>query len=205
MFAKLKGIMDEYGDDHVIVDVAGVGYEVFCSSRTLTRLPPRGEAGVVFIETHVREDAIKLYGFHSAAEREWFRLLTTVQGVGARVGLAILSALDPGDLATAIATGDKASISRANGVGPKLAARLCQELKDKAPGLAGLDPLVAKIGGAVADKTAPRPVAEAVSALINLGYAQAQASAAIASALRVMGDDAPTEKLIRQGLKELAK
>jgi holliday junction DNA helicase RuvA len=128
-----------------------------------------------------------------------------VQGVGARVGLSILSVLDPSDLATAIATGDKASIGRANGVGPKLAARIAQELKDKAPKLAGLDPLVAKIGGAVAEKTAPKPVADAVSALVNLGYAQAQASAAIAAAVKALGEDAPTEKLIRQGLKELAR
>ncbi len=205
MFSKLRGVMDEYGDDHVVVDVGGVGYEVVCSARTLTRLPPRGEAGVVFIETIVREDMIRLYGFATPAERAWFRLLTTVQGVGARVALAILSTLDPHEIATAIATQDKATIGRANGVGPKLAARVVQELKDKAPALGGLDPIVAVIGGAVADRTAPKPVADAVSALVNLGYSQAQASAAVAAAMAKLGDDAPAEKLIRAGLKELAQ
>ncbi len=193
MFSKLRGVMDEYGDDHVVVDVGGVGYEVVCSARTLTRLPPRGEAGVVFIETIVREDMIPALRLRHAGGAGVVPLLTTVQGSAARVALAILSTLDPHEIATAIATQDKATIGRANGVGPKLAARVVQELKDKAPALGGLDPIVAVIGGAVADRTAPKPVADAVSALVNLGYSQAQASAAVAAAMAKLGDDAPRE------------
>ena len=140
MIGKLKGIIDAYGDDFVILDVQGVGYVVHCSSRTLQNLPPVGEAASLSIETHVREDMIRLFGFRSDAEREWFKLLQSVQGVGAKVALGILSVLDPGTLATAIATGDKASVARGPGVGPKLAQRIVSELKDKAPAFSAIDP-----------------------------------------------------------------
>ncbi len=205
MIGKLKGIIDSYGEDFVILDVQGVGYQVHCSSRTLQNLPPTGEAAILAIETHVREDMIRLYGFRSDAEREWFRLLQTVQGVGAKVALAILSALDPGALATAIGTGDKAAVSRAPGVGPKLAARLVAELKDKAPMFGPVDPAVIRLSGDLADRRAPQPVVDAVSALVNLGYGQPQASAAIAAALRTAGEGAQAPALIRLGLRELAK
>ena len=135
MIGKLKGVIDAYGEDFVVVDVNGVGYVVHCSSRTLQNLPAVGEAATLSIETHVREDMIRLFGFRSDQEREWFRLLQTVQGVGAKVALGILSALEPGALATAIGTGDKAAISRAPGVGPKLAARLCRRAQGQGAGL----------------------------------------------------------------------
>ena len=151
MIGKLKGVIDSYGDDFVILDVQGVGYVVHCSSRTLQNLPPIGEAASLSIETHVREDMIRLFGFRSDAEREWFRLLQSVQGVGAKVALGILSVLDPGTLATAIATGDKASVARGPGVGPKLAQRIVSELKDKAPAYSrrrpGAHPPVGLAGG----------------------------------------------------------
>jgi Holliday junction DNA helicase RuvA len=205
MIGKLKGVIDSYGEDHVILDVHGVGYVVQCSAKTLTALPSVGEAAVLAIETQVREDAIRLFGFRTDGEREWFRLLQTVQGVGSNVALGILSVLDPGGLATAVGTGDKAAIARAPGVGPKLAARITAELKDKAPVFGAVDPALIRLSGAVEDRTAPKPVAEAVSALVNLGYPQAQASAAIAAAMRVAGDGAETPQLIRLGLKEMAK
>ena len=205
MIGKLKGVVDSYGEDFVILDVGGVGYVVHCSSRTLQNLPAAGEAATLSIETHVREDMIRLYGFRSDAEREWFRLLQTVQGVGAKVALAILSVLDPGALGTAVAMGDKGAVARAPGVGPKLAARIVAELKDKAPAFGVVDPIVASLAGAVEDKRAPQPVADAVSALVNLGYGQPQASAAIAAALRQAGEEAATATLIRLGLKELAR
>ena len=205
MIGKLKGVIDSYGEDHVILDVHGVGYVVLCSAKTLTALPPAGEAAVLSIETQVREDAIRLFGFRSDAEREWFRLLQTVQGVGSKVALGLLSIMDPGGLATAIGTQDKAMVARAPGVGPKLAARIVAELKDKAPAFGQVDPLVARLAGQVEDRIAPRPVTDAVSALMNLGYAQAQASAAVAAALRVAGEGAEAPQLIRLGLKEMAK
>ena len=205
MIGKLKGVIDAYGEDFVIVDVQGVGYVVHCSSRTLQNLPKTGEAAVLSIETYVREDMIRLYGFRSDVEREWFRLLQTVQGVGAKVALGILSVLDPGALATAIATGDKASVARGPGVGPKLAARIVAELKDKAPAFSPLDPTVIRLTGAVEDRSAPAPVKDAVSALVNLGYAQVQASAAVAAAMRQAGEAAETKTLIRLGLRELAR
>jgi Holliday junction DNA helicase RuvA len=205
MIGKLKGIIDAYGEDFVVVDVNGVGYVVHCSSRTLQNLPAVGEAATLAIETHVREDMIRLFGFRSDQEREWFRLLQTVQGVGAKVALGVLSALDSGALATAIGTGDKAAISRAPGVGPKLAARLVAELKGKAPAFGPVDPNVIRLSGAVEDKKAPQPVTDAVSALVNLGYGQPQASAAVAAALRQAGDAAEARTLIRLGLRELAK
>jgi Holliday junction DNA helicase RuvA len=204
MIGKLKGVVDSYGEDHAIIDVHGVGYVVHCSSRTLQRLPSTGEAAVLSIETHVREDMIRLYGFESDAEREWFRLLQTIQGVGAKVALAILSSLDPGGLATAVATGDKAAVARAPGVGPKLAARIVAEMKDKAPVFGAVDPVLMRLSGAVEDRSAPPAVADAVSALVNLGYAQAQASAAVAAALKSAGEEAAAPALIRLGLRELA-
>jgi Holliday junction DNA helicase RuvA len=205
MIGKLKGVIDAYGEDFVILDVHGVGYVVHCSSRTLQKLPPVGEAAVLSIETHVREDMIRLFGFRSDAEREWFRLLQSVQGVGAKVALGILSVLEPAQLATAIATNDKASIARGPGVGPKLAARIAAELKDKAPAFAPIDPVLARLSDSVEDRSAPQPVSDAVSALVNLGYPQAQASAAIAAALRSAGEEAEAKTLIRLGLRELAR
>lgn len=205
MIGKLKGVIDSYGEDHVILDVHGVGYLVHCSAKTLTALPSTGEAAVLSIETHVREDMIRLYGFRTDQEREWFRLLQTVQGVGAKVALAILSALEPGALATALGTGDKAMIGRAPGVGPKLAQRIVTELKDKAPAFGSVDPAVIKLSDAVSENRAPAPVSDAISALINLGYQQAQASAAVAAAVRVAGDTASSPQLIRLALKEMAK
>ncbi len=204
MIGKLKGIVDEYGDDHVILDVHGVGYVCFCSSRTLQNLPSPGEAAVLAIETIVREDMIRLYGFADADEREWFRLLTTVQGVGTKVALALLAALRPSELASAIALKDVTALCRATGVGKKLAERIAQELKDKAPSFASVDPALVRLSGGLAEKTAPKPLADAVSALVNLGYPQLQASAAVAAAAKTAGEDATTEKLIRLGLKELA-
>ena len=205
MIGKLKGIVDSYGEDYVILDVQGVGYQVHCASRTLQALPPPGEAAVISIETYVREDQIKLFGFRSDIEREWFRLLQTVQGVGAKVALAVLGTLPPADLANAIALRDRATVARTPGVGPKVAERIVIELKDKAPALANIDPAVVHLSGAMDDNRAPRPVADAISALVNLGYGQMQASAAIAAALREAGEGAETARLIRLGLKELAR
>jgi holliday junction DNA helicase RuvA len=205
MIGRLKGIIDFYGEDFVIVDVQGVGYVVFCSSRTLQALPVVGEAAMLWIETQVREDAIRLFGFRSEAEQNWFRLLQSVQGVGAKVALAIQSTFDPGALATVIATGDKAQVARANGVGPKLALRICVELKDKAPAFGMVDPALMQLSGAIEAKALARPVSDAISALTNLGYPQAQAQSAIAAAMAALGDGAETGQLIRQGLKELAK
>jgi holliday junction DNA helicase RuvA len=205
VIGKLRGVIDSYGEDFVVVDVQGVGYVVHCSTRTLQNLPSTGEAATLSIETHVREDLIRLYGFRSDAEREWFRLLQTVQGVGAKVALGILSVLDPGSLATAIGTGDKASVSRGPGVGPKLAARIVAELKDKAPAFGAVDPALIRLSGAMEDRKAPLPVSDAISALVNLGYAQVQASAAVAAALKQAGDQAEAKTLIRLGLRELAR
>jgi len=205
MIGKLKGLIDSYGEDYVILDVQGVGYQVHCASRTLQALPPRGEAATLSIETYVREDQIKLFGFRSDTEREWFRLLQTVQGVGAKVALAVLGTLAPADLANAIALRDKATVARTPGVGPKVAERIVTELKDKAPALANVDPAVVQLSGAIDERRAPRPVADAISALINLGYGQPQAAAAVAAATRIAGEGAETAQLIRLGLKELAK
>ena len=205
MIGKLKGLIDSYGEDYVILDVGGVGYQVHCSSRTLQALPSPGEAAVLSIETYVREDQIKLFGFRTDTEREWFRLLQTVQGVGAKVALAVLGTLKPADLATAIAMRDKAMVARTPGVGPKVAERIVTELKDKAPAYADLDPAVVRLSGQVDERRAPQPVADAVSALVNLGYGQPQAAAAIAAASREAGEGTDTAKLIRLGLKELAR
>jgi holliday junction DNA helicase RuvA len=208
MIGKLRGSVDTVGMDHAIIDVGGVGYEVVCSSRTLSFMPAPGETVTLSIETHVREDAIKLYGFLSEAERGWFRLLQTVQGVGAKVALSILSTLEVPRLADAIALQDKATVSRAPGVGPKVALRIVNELKDKAPAHALSASVMSNQGatnGANANANAVSPTGEAVSALLNLGYPPNQANAAISAALQKAGDEARTEELIRLGLKELAR
>ena len=197
MIAKLTGLLDSAGGDSAVVDVGGVGYLVFCSSRTLGKLPTKGGPVSLLVETHVREDHIHLYGFADVAEREWFRLLTTVQGVGARLGLAILGALSTDDLARAIASADKASLSRASGVGPKLALRIAVELKDKVGALA--------LGPASAILPESRAAADAVSALVNLGYRRAEAFDAVATATRRLGGAAAVDALIRAGLQELSQ
>jgi Holliday junction DNA helicase RuvA len=205
MIGKLRGIVDSYGEDWVILDVQGVGYVVFCSSRTLSALPSTGQAAMLAIETYVREDQIRLFGFTSDEERDWFRLLQTVQGIGTRVALAILSTFKPGDLASAIALGDKAAVARAPGVGPKVAQRIVTELKDKVPTFGGVPSDVIELQANLGAKRAPGTVSDAVSALVNLGYGQTQASAAIAAALREAGEGAETARLIRLGLRELSR
>ena len=205
MIGKLTGTIDSYGEDFVILDVNGVGYLVHCSARTLQALPAMGEPVSLAIETHVREDQIRLFGFLSDGEREWFRLLQTVQGVGTKVALSILGTLTPADLASAIALRDKAMVARSPGVGPKVAERIVTELKDKAPAYADVDPAVIHLSGAVDEKRAPQPVSDAVSALVNLGYGQPQAAAAVAAAARTAGEGADAKSLIRLGLKEISK
>jgi len=201
MIAKLTGILDSIGDDWAVIDVGGVGYLVFCSTRTLAQLPGTGEAVSFVIETHIREDHIHLYGFLDQAERDWFRLLTTVQGVGARVGLGIQSVLGPKELADAILSQDKGMITRAPGVGPKLATRLLTELKDKVGGIASAAPAMA--GAVAANDTDRAAMEDAVSALVNLGYRPGDAFGAVSGAMRSIGEDARVEDLIRAGLKEL--
>lgn len=204
MIGKLKGLVESIGDDCVLVDVNGVCYEAFCSFRTLQAMPRAGEATVLLVEMIVREDMIRLYGFASEAEKSWFKLLLGVQGVGARVALGILSTLSPSDLSSAIALQDKAVVGRASGVGPKLAQRIVSELKGKAPALGAVDPGIAGLQTALGDGVAPGAAADAVSALVNLGYPQAHASGAVARIIAKEGEDTPTEKLIRLGLKELS-
>jgi holliday junction DNA helicase RuvA len=205
MIGKLKGVVDTYHEDSIILDVNGVGYLVHCSARTLQELPGIGEAATLAIETHVREDQIRLFGFSTDIEREWFRLLQTVQGVGVKVALAVLGTLKPADLATAIALRDKAMVARTPGVGPKVAERIVTELKDKAPAFTDVDPAVVRLSGALDEKRAPQPISDAVSALVNLGYGQPQAAAAVAAAARSAGEGTDVRQLIRLGLKELAK
>lgn len=202
MIGRLAGTVEELGTDHAVIDVHGVGYVAFCPARTLDRLT-RGEAAVLFIETVVREDMIRLYGFSAAADRDWFRLLQSVQGVGAKVALAILSTLQGDALGQAIALQDKAAVARTPGVGPKLAARIVAELKDKGPAamISGV-PAAAISAITRAPKGAP---AEAVSALVNLGYGQSEAGQAVATAIAEMGEDATLDALIRDGLKRLAR
>jgi Holliday junction DNA helicase RuvA len=204
MIGKLKGLVDGFGDDFVHIDVGGVVYEAFCSSKTLQALPRVGEATVLHIEMIVREDMIRLFGFATEAEKAWFRLLTSVQGVGARLGLSILSTLAINELASAVALQDKTMIGRANGVGPKLAVRIVTELKGKVPALGGIDASVLGLQAVLGEGIARGPVADAVSALTNLGYSSAQASAAVARVVAREGDGAATEKLIRLGLRELS-
>src|ERR1700745_338070 len=205
MIGKLKGVIDSYGEDFIVLDVNGVGYLVHCSTRTLQELPGVAHPATLSIEPHVREDQIKLFGVATDVGREWFRLLQTVQGVGAKVALSVLSTLKPADLASAIAMRDKAMVARTPGVGPKVAERIVTELKDKAPAYTNVDPALLRLSGALDDKRAPAPVTDAVSALFNLGYAQAKAAAAIAAASRSAGEGAEATTLIRLGLRELAK
>ncbi|MGU3576997.1 Holliday junction branch migration protein RuvA [Brucellaceae bacterium C25G] len=205
MIGKLKGVVDEIAEDHVIIDVHGVGYVVFCSARTLGNLPSSGEATILLIETYVREDALRLFGFGTHLEREWFRLLQSVQGVGAKVALAVLGALTPSDLANAIALRDIAMLSRAPGVGKKVAERLVTELKNKAPSFAGEVSGSMGLKQELGEGVASSAVTDAVSALTNLGYSREQAANAVASAIAQVGDDADSAKLIRLGLKELSK
>lgn len=204
MIGKLRGKVDAIGESFLIIDVGGVGYEVQASSRTLRNLKA-GEEASLTIDTHVREDAIRLFGFSSEVERSWFRTLQSVQGVGSKVALGLLGTLSPQDIANAIALGDWGTVERAPGIGKKLAQRIVAELKDKAPALtvAGLN---IPAGGASAGAPPQgNAAAEAMSALSNLGYQPAQASAAIAVAVKELGDGADIAKLIRRGLKELAR
>lgn len=204
MIGKLRGVLDSAGKDWVVIDVGGVGYEVSCPSRVMARLPALGQPLTLAIETHVREDAIKLYGFLSEAERSWFRLLQNVQGVGAKVALSVLGVLEPKDLANAIALQDKARVSRAPGVGPKVAQRIVQELRDKAPSLMVSGDIAPNLNGASSSAQQNSPAADAISALVNLGYSAAEASGAIAT-VSAKAEGARTEELIRLGLKELAR
>jgi Holliday junction DNA helicase RuvA len=203
MIGKLKGLIDTIGEGELILDVNGVGYVVAASARTLRNLPGLGEAAVLHVETQMREDSIKLFGFLAEGERDWFRLLQSVQGVGAKVALAILGVLSAADLASAIALQDKAAVARAQGVGPKLAARIVAELKDKAPALGAAD-----IGLPAAAGAAPElggAAHDAVLALVSLGYARPQATQAVAKGLGSIGAGATTAALIRLSLKELAQ
>ncbi|HWE21566.1 MAG TPA: Holliday junction branch migration protein RuvA [Hyphomicrobiaceae bacterium] len=206
MIGKLRGIVDAVGEAHAIVDVNGVGYEVQASARTLRTLQSGQEVSLA-IETHVREDAIRLYGFASEVERAWFRTLQTIQGVGAKVALGVLGTLAPQDLANAVALQNWGAVEQAPGVGKKLAQRIVAELKDKAPALsiAGLSlPVAAKAGNAHQPLQGDA-AAEAISALTNLGYHPGQASQAVAAAMTELGKAADTPALIRRGLKELAR
>jgi holliday junction DNA helicase RuvA len=203
MIGKLRGRIDSTGPDWVMVDVGGVVYFVSCSSNTLRVLPGQGEAAEVYTDMLVSQDNIRLVGFATVLEKEWFKLLQSVQGVGARVALAILSVLSAGELASAIALQDKAMIGRANGVGKKLAERIVLELKDKAPAYTAADVGLSAVAAELASPKATA-VTDAVSALVNLGYGQSQAAMAVSAAMRKSGDDQPTEKLIRAALKELA-
>lgn len=204
MIGKLKGTVEEIGDDYVLVDVHGVCYVAYCSGRTLSKIGSVGEACVLFIETYVREDQLKLFGFMSVLEREWFNLLQSVQGVGAKVALAVLSTLTPGELANAIALQDKTAVSRAQGVGPKVAVRIVTELKNKAPAYAG-EAINMGLKQEIGEGVASAPVADAVSALTNLGYSRDQAANAVAAAMKTAGEGADSAKLIRLGLKELSR
>ena len=203
MIAKLTGIVGGAGEGAVVIDVGGVGYLVFCSSRTLGRLPPAGGNASLLVETQVSQDHIHLYGFADAAERSWFRLLNTVQGVGAKVALAILSALEPAELLRAIAAQDKALLARAQGVGPKLAGRIAAELKDKAGGIV--------LGPAAAAGAAGKPggldpcAADAISALVILGYGRSESFGAVLEAQRRLGGEPGFDALVKAGLRELSQ
>jgi Holliday junction DNA helicase RuvA len=203
MIAKLSGIVDQVGAEGAVIDVGGVGYLAFCSGRTLGLLPPAGAPARLLVETHVREDHIHLYGFIDAAERDWFRLLTTVQGVGAKLALAILSAVAPDALTLAIVAQDRAALARAEGVGPRLAARIVNELQNKVGGLA----FPAPSGAAAAPPAGgvDGAIADAVSALENLKIGRAEAFGAVSAAARKLGDSAKVEALIAAGLQELGR
>lgn len=205
MIGQLKGRIDEIGEDWVLLDVAGVGYEIACPSRILARLPGVGEAATLSIETYVREDAIRLYGFSNMAEREWFRRLMTVQGVGAKVALAVLGVLDGDGLGNAILMEDKTSIQRAPGVGKRVAERIVAELKGKVPSL-GSTLAASPAAQSEAESASPDPsiTRDAVSALMNLGYAEAQVRPIIARLVKNSDEVPEVSTLIRQGLRELA-
>ena len=203
MIAKLSGLVDQVGSDSAVIDVGGVGYLAFCSTRTIGNLPPAGAPVTLLIETHVREDHIHLYGFTDRAERDWFRRLTTVQGVGARLALAILSVISSEELGLAILAQDKVALTRADGVGPRLATRIVNELRDKLDSIAtAVSPttLIAPTGDQESG-----PTADAVSALVNLGYRRAEAFGAVTTAARRLGGAADAAALIRGGLQELAR
>lgn len=202
MIGKLTGVVDSLTEDHVIVDVGGVGYLVHCPTSTLSRLSA-GASVALYVETKVGEDAIRLYGFSTGEEREWFRLLQGVQNVGARVALNVLSALSPRDMERAVALGDKAAVGRAQGVGPKLANRIVTELKDKAPAMMLRGH--AEEGPAAATAVPRGPEADAVAALVKLGYSQMQAAEAIARAARDLGERAPLDALIRESLRAMVR
>lgn len=203
MIAKLKGVVDSVDTDSAVIDVGGVGYLVSASSRTLRDLVAGG-AATMLVETIVREDAIALYGFLETAERDWFRILTTVQGVGARVALSILSTLSPDEIARAIAAQDRATLSRPAGVGPKLAARLATELKDKAAAF-GVAPVAKGAASAAAAAPTGSVNEDAVSALVNLGYKRVEAFGAVARVTQRLGDGATFDAVVRAGLQELAR
>jgi Holliday junction DNA helicase RuvA len=200
MIAKLSGRLDSSGDGWAVIDVGGVGYLVFCAGRTLAAMPGDGGAVSLEIETVVREDQFNLYGFLDGREREWFRLLRTVQSVGAKMALAILGLLSPDELALAIAARDKATLTRVSGVGPKLAERMLTELKDKAP----VGDMSVSIVGAGAGAGGSSSASDAVSALVNLGYRQSEAFGVVSDAARRLGDEATVGDLIQAGLKELS-
>lgn len=201
MIGKLTGIIDAIAEDHAILDVNGVGYLVSCPTSTLSKLTA-GATASLMIETRVTDETIKLYGFAGAEEREWFRLLQTVQNVGARVALNVLSALSSRELQRALALGDKAAIGRAQGVGPKLALRIATELKDKAPAMM----VRAALEEGITPTVAPRgPEADAVTALVKLGYSQGQAAEAVAKIARDMGDNMPVDVLIREALRSMVR
>ncbi|MGE5259638.1 MAG: Holliday junction branch migration protein RuvA [Actinomycetota bacterium] len=204
MIGKLTGRLDSVSPNAVIVDVGGVGYEVTLGARAIASLPVVGQSVTLAIDTHVREDEIRLYGFASEHERAWFRALQTVQGVGARIALAVLGTLSADELANAVALQDKGQVARAPGVGPKVAARIVAELKDKMPQLA---PAIRPSGGIAPVTALPEELSarDAVSALTNLGYAHGEAAAAVSAAIGKAGREARTEELIRLGLKELAQ
>jgi Holliday junction DNA helicase RuvA len=201
VIAKLTGVLDQFGEDWAVVDVGGVGYIAYCSGRTLRALPAAGGSVTLVVETHVREDHIHLYGFIDAAERDWFRLLTTVQGVGARVALAILTVLGPDAITDAVIAQDKGAFTQAAGVGPKLAARLLTELKDRVGELVVVRPI--QFATEAADGDGAGPVGDAISALVNLGYRRVEAYGAVSQAASRLGGDAGIEALITAGLKEL--
>lgn len=207
MIAKLKGVLDSMLDGAAVIDVAGVGYLVFASARTLSALGEPGARVSVLVDTHVREDHIHLYGFATAAERTCFRMLQTVQGVGAKHALSILSVLSPDEVFTAIAAQDRPMLTRADGVGPKLAQRIVNELKDKTVNVAlglGVDAGAPARAAAVAGRPGDDSFADAVSALVNLGYGRAEAFGAVGNARQALGEGAALDKLITLGLKELA-
>jgi Holliday junction DNA helicase RuvA len=207
LIAKLKGIVDAKGEDWAIIDVNGVGYLVNASGRTLGNLPREGEAVSLHIETVVREDAITLFGFVDILERDMYRLLTSVQGVGAKVGLAILSTLAPNDLQNAIAAQDKAAVARTKGVGPKVATRIVTELKDKVTGLVFKPQGVEMPSGAAAPAAGAEGAAvqDAISALANLGYKPTEAHGAVAKAVTDLGEDADVGAIVPAALKILSK